>query len=68
MVDGTNEGNYVLTPFEDSVIRALARALEEASVDGELIETLSTTFSAEKLPSPDSLLQTIKDHTGETSA
>lgn len=68
MDDGANEGNYMVTPFEDSVIGALARALEEASVDSELIETLSSTFSAEKLPSPDSLLQTIKDHTGEKSA
>lgn len=60
MEDGANEENDMVTPFEDSVIEALAHVLEEASVDSELIETLSSGFSAEKLPSPDSLLQTIK--------
>ena len=56
------------TPFEDSVMESLAQSLEKAVLAPDLIETLATTYTAEKLPSPDTLLQSIKEHSGEKTA
>lgn len=68
MDDKSNEARYMTTPFEDSVMESLVEALTEASVDPTLIETLSDSFGAEKLPSADSLLQSIKQHSGDKAA
>lgn len=66
-MDKVKEAVYMATPLEDTVIRSLADALKEKNVNDAVIGDLQSSFSGEKLPSAESLLKMIGDHSKEAS-
>ena len=54
------------TPLEDALLDKYLTELREQSVSEEVITSLKAAFTAEKLPSPDSLVGAFTKESGGT--
>lgn len=68
MKNESNESQHMTTPFETTVMESLVQVLRKASVATELVEIIDASYRAEKLPSAESLLESIKQNSGDKGA
>lgn len=68
-MDGDQEEEIRMsTPLEDAVLASYLADLREKGLSEELVTGVGLAFTAEKLPSADTMAELIKLHSGDTLA
>lgn len=68
MTKDLNEGAQVTTPLENSVLDSFVDALRREAVNEPILEGLHSAFNAQRLPDADSMVELIKNNSGDKLA
>lgn len=68
MTEDLDEGVRMTTPLEDAVLKSFIDRLREESVDETILDELQSAFVAERLPGADTVVEFIKNQSGDKLA